>query len=94
MLNYMDNPYEVEKWIESLTDKERDIFDKGYAIAVHGVLEQISDLKRVAMNKFMGLDPDKRKDKTLDTLYAQLQILEILERHYTRRIHNLTRDLA
>lgn len=89
---YSDNPFEIEKWIESLTPEQKDMFDKGYVIALCGLLEQICESKRKILNKIMELDTeDEDYEFNKSQLDSRLLLLEIYEKHYTYRAKHLTK---
>lgn len=91
-LEYMDNPHKVEEWIETLSDNEREIFDKGYVLALHGVLEQITESRHVIEMKLM--EHKEEKGPKIKQLLSRLVILDSLEKHYTERVNQLTQEPA
>lgn len=90
-IQYMDNPYEVENWIETLSDKERALFNKGYVVALFGLLEQISESKAKIINKLIDIDEGS---SDWIQLKARLLLLDIYEKHYANRVKNLTSQLV
>lgn len=84
---YQDKPKEYEKFIESLTNYEESIFNKGYALALNVVLQQITEAKIDLQNRIMHYDnydhPEAVAFRTSDKL------LEVLERQFTRQVKHL-----
>lgn len=83
---YKDSSINIELWIETLTDKERELFDKGYSVAISGILEHITEIKTILLEKCLDLEDSKR----LKAQYlSRVHILDVLDRHYTKRLHLL-----
>lgn len=86
---YLDKPREIEKWVLTLTDKEREIFDAGYVLALCSLLEQITESKTKLANKMFDLE-DVAEDEDEEEFFraqleARLLLLDIYEKHYTLR---------
>lgn len=84
--HYFDNPRMVEEWIEGLTDREREMLDKGYALAIAGMLEQISESKTRILNKAM--EEMGNEDAEIQ-LSSRMHLLDVYERHFKTRFNNL-----
>lgn len=89
---YNDNPLNIEKWIEGLDSVQKDMFDKGYVIALCGLLEQISESKRKILNRLLVLDPEEEDyEESKLQLDSRLLLLDIYEKHYTYRVKHLSK---
>lgn len=84
---YKDKPIDIERWVETLSDKERELFDKGYLTALHGVLEMFVDTKQTLLEKVIVLNKDQ--DDLRKQLLSRVHILDVLEKGYERRVRNL-----
>lgn len=89
---YNDRPTEVEAWLETLEEREKDAFDKGYVIALCGLLEQFCESKRKIFTKLMELDEeDEDYESSKLELESRIVLLDIYERHYSYRVRNLVK---
>lgn len=93
---YNDNPEEIEKWINSLTDMERAMFDRGYVVALLGFLEQLNESQRKILQKILSLEEEdfedeEEFDEAKRQLESKLLLLDIYEKHYQYRVRTLAR---
>lgn len=89
---YSDFPLEIEKWIEGLNEHDKNMFDKGYVIALCGLLEQISESKRKILAKILSIEEtDEDYQDAKSQLDSRLLLLDIYEKHYSHRVKNLTK---
>lgn len=86
------NTAPLEDWIESLTDAERAIFDKGYLAALKGVLEQISESKIKLYNRVLEADEEDNSEVKRQLL-SRIKVLDVYEKHYNRRVKVLEPSL-
>lgn len=93
---YNDQPRDIESWIDSLSDHDRAMFDKGYVTALLGLLEQLNESQRKILIRIMGLEEEDfidedEFDEAKRQLESKLILLDIYEKHYAYRVRNLTR---
>lgn len=79
---YMDNPEEIERMLDLLTDKEVDAFNKGYMAALMGVTIQFSETKTKIMSRIMDEEPGRYRRQ----LEAKVHILDVFEKHFRKRV--------
>lgn len=83
MESYEDRPYDIEKWLETLTDKERELFDRGYITALNGVLEHMVEIKNTLLSKSLDLEDNLHLKRQL---LSRVHILDVMEKHYRKRV--------
>lgn len=88
---YQDNPRYIESWLKSLSEKERELVDKGYVLALEGLLEQICDSKTKILEEYMKLEDHKPRRSAL---LHRLRMLEIYEKHYLEQVRTLSAELV
>lgn len=89
-MTYMDDPEAVEAYIETLTPKEAQAFNMGYAAALHGVLEALVDTKRKLLHTMMINGSHKAKEDCK----ARVAILDAVEAHFRQRVEFLENSSA
>lgn len=87
---YKDNPENIEKWLNTLSPSERILFDRGYNLALCGLLEQLCETKRRLLDKIVELE-DSDDDHKLQLL-SRLHILDVYEQHYEQRAKLLSKE--
>lgn len=86
---FMDNPFEITKWISYLDKNEQGIFKKGYITCLHKLLEQISDSKFKISNKMLDSESERQKE----LLQSRLHILDIYEEHYMKIAEQMQQEM-
>lgn len=84
--HYFDDPKKIEDWLEGLTSKEHDLFEKGYAAAIAGILEHISESKTRILTNYMEHMDD---EQAVMQLSSRIHLLDVYEKHYKRRFNTL-----
>ena len=93
---YNDNPRNIEEWIDSLSEHDRAMFDRGYVMALLGLLEQLNESQRKILSRILSLEEEEFEDEeefgeAKRQLESKLLLLDIYEKHYSYRVRNLTR---
>lgn len=81
---YKDSPQEIHRWIGSLSEYEKEIFNKAYLIAVCGFAEQMVESKRKLIYHILDAKDEEKKD-----LLGRLQVLDVLENYYEKKASRL-----
>jgi len=81
----------TENEVQSYTDKELQLWNKGYLAAIEGLLEQLQEDKIRILNQLLIVSGHKKRRTEL-VLQSKLIILDAYDEHFTKRLLPLQRD--
>lgn len=82
----------IEEEVQTYTDGELQIWNKGYLAAIEGLLEQIQDDQIRLLNKLMEISDDEIQKRKKPLLQSRLVVLDAYEEHYKKRLTQLMSD--
>lgn len=85
--HYDDNPTELLNYMATLSQAEKEVFDKGYVAALLSVVDQLNDSQRKLLAKMMA---NADNEEAIDQLKSRMLLLDIYEKHYRMRIKHLS----
>lgn len=90
------NGQHLEDWLDTLTEREHLVFDRGFCAALEAVMEDFTDAKIKIFNKLAEvIDEDNYSDDAFrKQLLARVSTLDIYEKAYRKRVDIIKPSVA